>query len=378
MKKLFASFTITALISALSLSYCYAGTYNSKGFRNHSLKSRLTAEECTETTTSYNSAFEINEGTSENISEAATDTFFEEGPFENDTEAIIFEEITENTSEKEAYTECLEEISAEDTTTEENIYTEKEEETSEETTSEAISEETSEETTSEITSEEISSETSSDEIISEESSEEIDYNEGGDIVDNSINVENSGHIENLEINQHNTTVIDKSHTTHNHNTYNIIEVNPEPAAPTVNINSETYIDNSNTFNISAANLSLTIGDSNIIVDGENISTDTTPYIQETTNSTMVPLRVLSEQGLGAQVSWEPQSKTAVVSMGDKTLYFKANTDYYLNNGVIPNENGAVSEIKEGRLYLPLRTAGQALGYQVEWNPITKTVTLINQ
>jgi molybdate transport system substrate-binding protein len=99
----------------------------------------------------------------------------------------------------------------------------------------------------------------------------------------------------------------------------------------------------------------------IQIDGTAISIPAsygTPYI-DSADRTQVPIRAVSE-ALGAAVTWEGSSSTAVINnsikikMGDASI----STPY----GAIAMDTVSVN--KDGRIYVPVRFLCQALGYDI--------------
>lgn len=86
--------------------------------------------------------------------------------------------------------------------------------------------------------------------------------------------------------------------------------------------------------------------------------------------TMVPVRGVFEY-MGYDVEWDPATKSA-------TIYNSANTIILTNGQTTFNINGkdvtpeVPQQIIDGRFMLPLRAVGEALGEQVNWDGATKT------
>jgi hypothetical protein len=133
---------------------------------------------------------------------------------------------------------------------------------------------------------------------------------------------------------------------------------------------------------------VTIGASTIKVDGEDVAMDAAAYIQTSSNSTMVPLRFVSV-ALGvdsdnvtsadesSKIMWDNTNKTATIAYaagnGQKLVQFTAGSPVMKIDGTeITMENGVVAEIVDGRMYVPFRALGQALGVPVSWDADTRT------
>lgn len=110
--------------------------------------------------------------------------------------------------------------------------------------------------------------------------------------------------------------------------------------------------------------------------------DVAPYIQSASNSTMVPLRFVAIAVAGGNVEaadssnlivWDAAAKTATITAGSDTIVFTAGSGTYTVNGSTLNiSNQAVAEIVDGRMFVPFRTIGEALGAEVSWDADTKT------
>lgn len=133
---------------------------------------------------------------------------------------------------------------------------------------------------------------------------------------------------------------------------------------------------------------VTIGESTIKMDGEDVAMDVAPYIQTSSNSTMVPLRFVSlaigvdaENATSAdesnKVMWDANTKTATVlyaaGNGQKIIQFTAGSNIMTIDGTaVPMEYGVVAEITDSRMFVPFRALGQALGVPVAWDAETRT------
>ncbi len=119
---------------------------------------------------------------------------------------------------------------------------------------------------------------------------------------------------------------------------------------------------------------ITMGADYILVNDERVAIDVSAYIQESTSSALVPLRAVSEIFGGSDsVEWIAETKTAVVKYNGNEIQFIANGDYMLVNGEEKEmANGAKAEITEGRMFVPFRALGEALGLTVSWDSNSKT------
>lgn len=133
---------------------------------------------------------------------------------------------------------------------------------------------------------------------------------------------------------------------------------------------------------------VTIGEKSLVMDGETVEMDAAAYIQTSSNSTMVPLRfvtlalgvdqdAVTDADNSSKIAWDATSKTATImySAGSqqKIIQFTAGSPNMVVDGVtITMEYGVVAEIVDGRMYVPFRALGQALGVPVTWDAETRT------
>lgn len=126
---------------------------------------------------------------------------------------------------------------------------------------------------------------------------------------------------------------------------------------------------------------VTVGRSKMVVNGNSQIIDAPPYIQAGTGSILIPLRAVSialadgYRGSGSDniVSWNGDTKTAIINYKGSVISFTAGSDKVVVNGqekTIPNN--AVAEISNGRMFVPFRVLGQELNAQVNWDKESKT------
>lgn len=124
----------------------------------------------------------------------------------------------------------------------------------------------------------------------------------------------------------------------------------------------------------AIRLILAIGSGQANLNGYFLELDAPPFIQN--GRTLVPLRFISE-ALGAQVSWNPYTQQITIR-GDWTeIVLTVGSNIALVNGE-PVEIDAPVILKgapEWRTYVPFRFICEALGAEVTWDPVTRTVRI---
>ncbi len=133
---------------------------------------------------------------------------------------------------------------------------------------------------------------------------------------------------------------------------------------------------------------VTIGSNTIKMDGKDVAMDTAAYIQTASNSTMVPLRFVAlaigvdqsaveDADNTSKITWDAVNKVATIlyaaGNGQKIIQFQANSPVMVIDGTaITMENGVKAEIVDGRMFVPFRALGTALGVPVSWDAETRT------
>lgn len=100
--------------------------------------------------------------------------------------------------------------------------------------------------------------------------------------------------------------------------------------------------------------------------------DTAAYIKN--GRTYVPMRVLGEAILGAEVIWDAAARTVTLIKGDTEVVFTINSTTYTVNGE-SKTNDVAPEIVNDRTMLPARAVAEAFGANVGWDPVSKTVLI---
>lgn len=114
--------------------------------------------------------------------------------------------------------------------------------------------------------------------------------------------------------------------------------------------------------IGAENVTLFIGSTNYVVDGQPKVSDLAPFIQD--NRTFVPVRVVGE-ALGAEVEWDEATQTVTIAREDLTATLTiGSNEITLSDGTVVVSDVAPF-IKEGRTVLPFRVIGEIFGADVE-------------
>lgn len=133
-----------------------------------------------------------------------------------------------------------------------------------------------------------------------------------------------------------------------------------------------------------------IDSTEMYVNNDKYDVGVAPYIQVQSASTLVPLRFISVVLSGDKttadkadesnrVSWDNVNKIATIYVGQgntqKIVQFKAGSDMMTINGTnIAMDNNVKAEIKDGRMFVPFRALGNALGVSVSWNEQLRMAT----
>lgn len=121
-------------------------------------------------------------------------------------------------------------------------------------------------------------------------------------------------------------------------------------------------------------IELTIDDPNMTVNGETVPIDdegTAPLI--VSDRTLVPVRAIMES-LGGSVSWDGDTKTASISYNSSTIELTIdNTTAFIDGSEYTLDSPAT--IINGRTMLPIRFVSEGLGFSVDWDSSSRTITI---
>lgn len=89
--------------------------------------------------------------------------------------------------------------------------------------------------------------------------------------------------------------------------------------------------------------------------------------------TLIPVRSLME-AFGAKVDWFPVTRSVIIQLNDRNIDLRIDSrDAYVNG--IKFQLDVPAQIIDSRTYVPLRFVSDALGYGVQWDPTTDTVSI---
>ncbi|MBO5007612.1 MAG: S8 family serine peptidase [Clostridia bacterium] len=122
-----------------------------------------------------------------------------------------------------------------------------------------------------------------------------------------------------------------------------------------------------------ATMSVTIGESDLVIDGEVIPIDESGSVAYVENGrTMMPVRGIAE-AIGAEVSYDNDTQTVTVENEDTMIAMTIGENEMEVNGQSVMLLNA-PEIKDERTMLPVRDVAEALDCEVEWQQETQTAT----
>ena len=110
----------------------------------------------------------------------------------------------------------------------------------------------------------------------------------------------------------------------------------------------------------------------------NVTIDVAPYIDPSSSSTLIPLRGLLEQ-MGAKVTWDGETEGIIIDSGSGKIKMQIqNSLVYADHpvyGTVRYTLAVVPKIRDSRTFIPLRFVSEQLGYNVEWDSASRTITI---
>ena len=124
-------------------------------------------------------------------------------------------------------------------------------------------------------------------------------------------------------------------------------------------------------------IKLTIGNKTITKVSENgettVECDVAPMIKADLGLTFIPVRGVFDAA-GASIDWNNDTRAATVKTDKDTVIVTIDNKQARVNGKRTMMAGAAF-IEEGRTFIPLRFISENLGYKVDWNGETQTITI---
>ena len=116
--------------------------------------------------------------------------------------------------------------------------------------------------------------------------------------------------------------------------------------------------------VSTSMTSLAADDIKIFVDDKQLECPVNPIIEN--ERTLVPMRAIFE-ALGAKVDWDGETRTAILTSGEKTIKVQINSSIMLAGGKAV-ELDCPAKIIEGRTMVPIRAISESFKKKVFWDP----------
>ena len=118
----------------------------------------------------------------------------------------------------------------------------------------------------------------------------------------------------------------------------------------------------------------TVGSTVFSMDGSEQNMDVAPYIDN--GRTYLPVRYAAESvGVApGDITWNPATSQVIITAGGRFIVLTVGSKILTLNGVAIQMDAA-PEITGGRVMLPVRFLGQALGVDITWDPINRRVTI---
>ena len=91
---------------------------------------------------------------------------------------------------------------------------------------------------------------------------------------------------------------------------------------------------------------------------------------------MVPVRKIVET-IGAEVDWLENSQAAIIKYSDIDIYMPINANWFFVNNE-KHYTDVSSYLKNGRVYIPLRSIFEKLGCTVSWDNDNRCVWIENK
>jgi uncharacterized repeat protein (TIGR02543 family) len=122
-------------------------------------------------------------------------------------------------------------------------------------------------------------------------------------------------------------------------------------------------------------IQLTIGSRTMYVDGSPVILEAAPIILN--SRTLLPIRAVVE-AVGGTIAWDASTQKVTIVQNDKTLVLWIDRNVATLNGQsvnIDSDPKVVPIIMSGRTLLPLRFVAETLAMDVQWNALTRMVTI---
>ena len=113
----------------------------------------------------------------------------------------------------------------------------------------------------------------------------------------------------------------------------------------------------------------------IVLDGKALTLPANGQVQNLKGNVMIPIRVVSEE-LGFDVNWEKKTRTVTIQQPDTVLKLVVDQSTALVNGASVSLPLA-PKLMSDTVIVPLRFVGEQMGLDVDWDNKTKTAYLVS-
>lgn len=117
----------------------------------------------------------------------------------------------------------------------------------------------------------------------------------------------------------------------------------------------------------------TVDSHTALVNNEQKKMDVAPFIDKSSNRTLVPVRFVTEF-LGGEVSWDGEKREVTIQISGKEIKLQiGSSTAYVNGVAIKLDQPAI--IKENRTFVPLRFVAETFGLIVNWDSNTRSIKI---
>ena len=127
----------------------------------------------------------------------------------------------------------------------------------------------------------------------------------------------------------------------------------------------------NSFPVKIKKKNYNVNSCNVEIDGKDLQTTYNAYVKD--GRTFVPIREITE-ALGADVLWDNEKKTALISMNDKNIKLQIGSSIvFVNDEKTKIDKNSVPALvdyidaKGTKTMVPLRFLSETFGYDVSWD-----------
>ncbi len=124
-------------------------------------------------------------------------------------------------------------------------------------------------------------------------------------------------------------------------------------------------------------IKLQIGSKVILINNKVGSLDAPPFIDKNSGRTLVPIRAVVE-AIEGKIEWNDKERKVTITKENIKIELWIGKTIALVNGKevkIDPEKPVTPMIVSGRTFLPLRFVAENLGFKVDWEASTQTITL---